>query len=405
MSKAPNPSHHMSDFDLSRTGPLDGIRVLDMSRLVAGNMATLVLADYGADVIKIEHPDKGDDLRRWLVDDIDVYWKIYSRNKRSLAVDIRRNPGREVFEKLLATSHVLVENFVPGTLEKWGLSPDELHAMNPKLVILRISGWGQTGPYREKPGFGTLVEAMSGYASLNGWADRPPLLPPLAMADMVAGLYGASAVMAAVRVAETGKGQGQVIDLSLFEPIFSLISSEALRYHVSGKVTPRTGNQASHTAPRNIYECADGRFLALSGSMQSMAERIFDAIGRPELKTHPSFATNAARVRNREELNRIIGDFIGSRDLAGNLALFEGLGVTVAPVLGMDDILVNPYVNERGVVTRLPDEELGPIPMHNIVPRLSRTPGVFRRPAPKLGEHSQEILEEIGWAETGVGAK
>ncbi|WP_132960200.1 CoA transferase [Rhizobium sp. BK251] len=395
----------MDHFDPSRKGPLEGIRVLDMSRLVAGNMATLVLADYGADVIKIEHPDKGDDLRRWLVDDVDVYWKIYSRNKRSMTLDVRRDPDRHVFERLLETSQVLVENFVPGTLEKWGLSPETLHAMNPNLVILRISGWGQTGSYREKPGFGTLVEAMSGYASLNGWPDRPPLLPPLAMADMVAGLYGASATMAAVRVVETGKGQGQVIDLSLFEPIFSLIASEALRYHLSGSVTARAGNQASHTAPRNIYECADGKFLALSGSMQSMAERIFDTIGRPELKTHPSFATNDARVCNRDELDRILADFIGSRDLAGNLTLFEGAGVTVAPVLDMGGLLVNPYVNERGVVVSMPDEELGPIPMHNIVPRLSHTPGVFRRPAPRLGEHSREILDEIGWSETGEPMK
>jgi crotonobetainyl-CoA:carnitine CoA-transferase CaiB-like acyl-CoA transferase len=401
MSETP----HRDAFDASRKGPLDGIRVLDMSRLVAGNMTTLILADFGADVIKVEHPEKGDDLRRWLVDDTDVYWKIYSRNKRSLALDVRSPAGRPAFERLVATSRVLVENFVPGTLEKWGLGPDELHRINPDLVILRISGWGQTGPYREKPGFGTLVEAMSGYASLNGWADRPPLLPPLAMADMVAGLYGASAVLAAVRVIETGGGSGQVIDLSLFEPIFSLISSEALRYHVSGELTPRTGNQASHTAPRNVYECRDGGFIALSGSMQSMAERIFEAIGRPELKCDPLFVTNGARVRNRDALNRVIGDFIRERDLAGNLALFEAAGVTVAPVLDMAGVLADRYVSERGVITHLPDTELGSIPMHSIVPRLSGTPGGFRRPAPKLGEHSEEILAEIGWPEPQVGAK
>jgi crotonobetainyl-CoA:carnitine CoA-transferase CaiB-like acyl-CoA transferase len=393
------------EFDASRKGPLDGIRVLDMSRLVAGNMTTLVLADFGADVIKVEHPEKGDDLRRWLVDDTDVYWKVYSRNKRSLALDVRSPSGRPAFERLVATSRVLVENFVPGTLEKWGLGPDELHRINPDLVILRISGWGQTGPYREKPGFGTLVEAMSGYASLNGWADRPPLLPPLAMADMVAGLYGASAVLAAVRVIETGGGPGQVIDLSLFEPIFSLISSEALRYHVSGALTPRTGNQASHTAPRNVYECRDGGFIALSGSMQSMAERIFEAIGRPELKRDPLFVTNGARVRNRDALNEVIGDFIRQRDLEGNLALFEAAGVTVAPVLDMAGVLADRYVSERGVITHLPDADLGSIPMHSIVPRLSGTPGCFRRPAPKLGEHSEEILAEIGWPEPQVGAK
>ena len=290
-------------FDETRAGPLAGVRVLDMSRLVAGNMATLLLADYGADVIKIERPDRGDDLRHWRVDDLDLYWKVYARNKRSLALDVSKGEGREIFPRLVRQSQVLVENFTPGTLERWGYSPQHLHEIRPGLVILRISGWGQTGPLRDKPGFGTLVEARSGYASLNGWADRPPLLPPLAMADMVAGLYGCSAVLAALRVVEAG-GRGQVIDLSLFEPIFSLISSEALRYHVSGNLTPRTGNQASHTAPRNVYACADGGFVALSGSMQSMAERIFDTIGRPELKHDPRYATNDARVQNRDETRR-----------------------------------------------------------------------------------------------------
>jgi crotonobetainyl-CoA:carnitine CoA-transferase CaiB-like acyl-CoA transferase len=390
------------DFDETAKGPLDGVRVLDMSRLVAGNMATLLLADYGADVIKIERPGRGDDLRHWLVDDLDVYWKIYARNKRSIALDVSKGEGRKIFPRLVRQSHVLVENFVPGTLERWGYSPEALHEINPGLIVLRVSGWGQTGSYREKPGFGTLVEAMSGYASLNGWADRPPLLPPLAMADMVAGLYGSSAVLAALRVVERAGGRGQVIDLSLFEPIFSLISSEALRYHVSGKITPRTGNQASHTAPRNVYECADGGFIALSGSMQSMAERIFDTIRRPELKHDPLYATNDARVRNRASLDAIIGAFIAERGCAENIELFEKAGVTVAPVLDMAGVLASQYVRERGVIASVPDEDLGRIPMHEAVPRFSDTPGVLRRPAPRLGQHTAEILAEIGWEMAGA---
>lgn len=386
---------HTESYDASRAGPLQGVRVLDLSRLVAGNMASLQLADFGADVIKIEHPEKGDDLRRWRVDGTDVYWKIYGRNKRSVALNIREDEGRESFLALVRSAHVLMENFLPGTLEKWDLSPSQLHEINPKLIILRISGWGQTGPFRNKPGFGTLVEAMSGYASLNGWDDRPPLLPPLAMADMIAGIYGANAVLCALRAIETGGGTGQVVDLSLLEPIFSLISSEALRFQISGELTPRSGNQASHTAPRNVYACRDGRFLALSGSMQSMAERVFDTIGRSELKTDPKFATNDARVTNRDELNEIIGTFVQARDLDENLALFEGAGVTVAPVLDMRDVLHNEYINGRGVIAHLPDETFGSIPMHNIVPRLSKTPGHFRRPAPKLGEHTGEVLDEV----------
>ncbi len=382
-------------FDATNRGPLDGVRVIDLSRLVAGNMATLQLADYGADVIKIEHPRKGDDLRNWRADGVATFWKVYGRNKRSIAVDIRKGEGRDIFRRLIESAAVLVENFVPGTLEKWGYGPDELHAFNPHLVILRISGWGQTGPWRDRPGFGTLVEAMSGYAHLNGFADRPPLLPPLALADMVAGLYGSFAVMTALRVVERG-GRGQVIDLSLFEPMLSLIASEAVKHRVAGEVTMRSGNQASHTAPRNVYVCADGGYLAMSGSMQSMAELILDTIGRPELKTDPRFRTNDDRVAHRDELDAIIGDHVGQRNLADNLAAFEKAGVPVAPVVSMADLMTHDYVLGRGALTELEDDELGSVPMHEIVPRMDRTPGTFRRPAPKLGEHTEEILAELG---------
>ncbi len=383
-------------FDETNRGPLDGVRVIDLSRLVAGNMATLQLADYGADVIKVEHPTKGDDLRNWRVEGIETFWKVYGRNKRSMALDIRKAEGRQVFMRLIESAAVLVENFVPGTLEKWGFAPETLHAVNPDLVILRISGWGQDGPYRDRPGFGTLVEAMSGYAHLNGFADRPPLLPPLALADMVAGLYGSFAVMTALRVAERG-GKGQVIDLSLFEPMLSLIASEAVKHRVTGAVTMRSGNQAPHTAPRNVYTCADGGFLAMSGSMQSMAERILDTIGRPELKSDPRFRTNDDRVANRDELDAIIGAHVAASSLADNLATFEAAGVTVAPVVSMADLMTHDYVLGRGALTELADAELGAVPMHEIVPRMDRTPGTFRRPAPTLGEHTDEILAELGF--------
>jgi len=382
-------------FDPTLKGPLEGIRVLDLSRLVAGNMATLLLGDYGADVIKIEHPEKGDDLRRWRAAGVETFWKIYGRNKRSLALDIRKGDGRKNFERLLTTADVLVENFVPGTLEKWGFGEAELLAINPDLVILRISGWGQTGPHRDRPGFGTLVEAMSGFAHLNGFPDRPPALPPLAMADMVAGLYGAFAVLAAVRVVESGRGTGQSIDLSLFEPMLSLVASEAVKHRVTGTVTMRSGNQAPHTAPRNVYQCADGGYIAVSGSMQSMAERILQTIGRPELVSDPRFATNDARVDNRDELDAIISGFTGARTLAETFATFEAAGVPCAPVYSMDQLVIDDYVIGRGAITELDDRDLGSIPMHEIVPRLGNTPGGFRYPAPRLGEHTEEILAEL----------
>lgn len=384
----------MKKFDPSQTGPLADVRVLDMSRLVAGNMLSAYLADFGADVIKIEREGTGDDLRNWREAGWDIYWKVYGRNKRSLVLDLKDTEGMGTFKKLVQHSQVLIENFVPGGLEKIGLAPDILLALNPALVIVRVSGWGQTGPYSHKPGFGTLVEAMSGFAHLNGYPDRPPVLPPLALADMIAGVYGAAGVLTALRVAEK-EGRGQVIDLSLFEPIFSVISSEAAKYKVTGEATMRAGNQSTHTAPRNIYACSDSKFVAMSGSMQSMAMKIFDTMGRPDLKTDPKFATNDARVVNRDELDQLIGAYIGARTQQENLDIFEAAGVTVGPVCSVADLMDHPFVTGREAIVELEDRDLGSLPMHNVVPRLSETPGSFRRPAPKLGEHTQEILNEL----------
>jgi len=384
----------LKDFDDSKTGPLHDVRVIDMSRLVAGNMLSVYLADFGADVIKVERPGVGDDLRNWREQGHDIYWKVYGRNKRSMVLDLKTETGLNDFKALVATAQVLIENFVPGGLEKMGLSPETLLAINPALLVVRVSGWGQTGPYRDKPGFGTLVEAMSGFAHLNGFADKPPALPPLALADMIAGVYGAAGVLTALRVAEK-TGQGQVIDLSLFEPIFSVISSEAAKYQATGTVSMRAGNQSSHTAPRNLYRCQDDFYISMSGSMQAMAMQILDAIGRPELKQDPRFIDNDARVKNRTALDGIIAAFVGARTQAENLAIFEKAGVTAGPVYSVAELMDHPYIVGREAIVNLPDESLGQVPMHNIVPRLSHTPGQFRRPAPKLGEHTTEILKEI----------
>ncbi len=383
----------MIKFDPQTAGPLAGVRVLDLSRLVAGNMLSLYLADFGADVIKVERQE-GDDLRRWREGGHEIYWKVYGRNKRSLVLDLKSAEGLANFRKLVRHAQILVENFVPGGLEKMGLAPEDLLVLNPALVIARISGWGQTGPYRHKPGFGTLVEAMSGFAYLNGFPDRPPALPPLALADMIAGVYGAAGVLTALRVAER-EGKGQVVDLSLFEPIFSFIASEAAKTRLTGSATLRSGNQSTHTAPRNVYATGDGGYVALSGSMQSMAMRILDTIGRPELKDDPRFATNEGRVAHRDLLDAIIGGFIAARSTAQNLALFESAGVTVGPVCSMADLLEHPYTQGREVIVEVEDADMGSLPMHNIVPRLSGSPGGFRRCAPALGEHTAEILAEL----------
>jgi crotonobetainyl-CoA:carnitine CoA-transferase CaiB-like acyl-CoA transferase len=381
--------------ETDRPGPLHDVRILDLSRLVAGNMVTHVLADLGADVIKVEHPDRGDDLRRWRVNDVEVFWKTYSRNKRSIALDLKRGEDLEILKRLVSTAQALVENFVPGTLERMGLAPDELLKANPRLVIVRLSGWGQTGPYRDRPGFGTLVEAMSGYADLNGFPDSPPCLPPFALADMVAGLYAAVGLLTGLRHVEVGGGHGQVVDISLFEPIFSLISVTAGEFALTGVPMRRNGNQSNHAAPRNLYRCSDGLYVALSGSMQSMAERIFHTIGRPDLIEDPRFRTNDDRLANRDALDAIIGDFISRRGRKENLALFAGAGVTAGPVHSVPELIGHPYVVGRQVMVEIEDEA-GPLPTHNVVTRLSRTPGSIHRNAPAIGEDTEAILRELG---------
>jgi crotonobetainyl-CoA:carnitine CoA-transferase CaiB-like acyl-CoA transferase len=383
-------------FEPEARCPLDGVRVVDMSRLVSGNMASLQLADFGAEVIKIEDPRRGDPLRTWQTNGISVHWKVYSRNKKSVALSLREPRGRELFFELIATSQVLIENFRPGTLEVMGLAPEILHRRNPGLIILRISGWGQDGPYRDRPGFGTLVESMSGYASRTGFPDREPALPPTALADMVAGLYGAFAVMVALREVETKGGMGQVIDLPLLDPLFSFIATEAGIYRLTGEVRERTGSRSETTSPRNVFRTNDGRYIGISASIQAMAERLFRAIGREDMITDPRFRTNSDRVKNADACEAPIVAFIGARTLTENMAAFERAEVTAAPVYDIDQFIADPHVTTREILVDLPDADMGRLPMHNVIPRLSDTPGRFRRPAPQLGEHTAEILRELG---------
>ncbi len=374
--------------------PLDGLRVLDLSRLVAGNMLSLQLADFGAEVIKLE-PSRGDPLRHWTDEGVSPYWKVYGRNKKSIRIDLKTDDGKAAFHKLLKTSHVLIESFRPGVMEALGFDPETVLAINPKIVFVRVSGWGQTGPYKRKPGFGSLMEAMSGFAAKNGFADKPPALPNMALADMVAGLSGAFAVMVALREAEKESGAGQVIDLSLLEPLHSILGPDAAQYKITGEVPPRSGNRASITAPRNVYKSSDGKWVALTGSTQDMARRLFAAIGRPEMIDDPKFKDNAARLDHVDELDEIIQDFIGGKTLAENLAFFEKAQVTVGPVYDPPDFAADAHVLARGVLVEVPDSDLKSVPMHDVVPRLSRTPGAIRRKAPDLGADEAEILGKL----------
>jgi crotonobetainyl-CoA:carnitine CoA-transferase CaiB-like acyl-CoA transferase len=379
-----------TSFDPNFTGMLSGLRVVDLSRVVAGNMLTLQLADHGADVIKVEPLPNGDPLRAWKDNGHSIFWKVYARNKRGLALDFRAAGAVDILRRLADRADVLVEGFRPGVLEQLGLAPDELHATNPRLIVVRVSGFGQTGPYAPRPGFGTLVEAMSGFAARNGFADREPVLPPLALADMVAGLYGAFATISAVRACERSAAPGQVIDLSLLEPIISILGPEAASYAVTGTVKPRAGSGSNTSAPRNVYRTSDGKWIALSGSIQVMAERVFRLVGREDMVDDPRFKDNTARVAQR------------SREEA--LKEFAAAAITAAPVYDIADLVADPHIVARDTFEELPDADLGWVPMHAPLPRLSATPGGYRLPAPRLGEHSRDILTELSYPETEIEA-
>src|SRR5215213_8481073 len=356
-------SLHEKSFDPGAC-PLDGIRVVDLSRLIAGNAVSSQLADFGADIIKIEDPVKGDPLRAWQSGGVSFHWKLYARNKKSVALSLRQPKGRELLLDLAASSEVLIENFRPGTLEKMGLGPDVLHARNPRLVVVRVSGWRQSGPYRDRPGFGTLVESMSGYAARTGFADREPVLPPTALADMVAGLYGAFAVMVALRRVEVEGGEGQVIDLPLLDPLFSFIATEAPIYKLTGQIRPRTGSRSETTSPRNVFRTKDDRYIGISASIQAMSERLFRAIGRADMLADPRFRTNSDRVRHAAECEAPIVEFIAARTLDENMAAFAASEVTAAPVYDIDQFLADPHVRAREIVVDAPDPDLGHIAMH-----------------------------------------
>ena len=385
----------MKPYESDARCPLDGVRVLDLSRLVAGNTLTQVLGDFGAEIIKVE-PPAGDTLRAWQTNGVATNWKLYARNKKSLCLELRKPEARKLLLNLLPTAAIFIESFRPGTLEEMGLAPAGLLERNPKLVIVRISGWGQDGPYRRRPGFGTLVEGMSGFASFNGFADREPVLPPMYLADTVAGLYGAAGAMIALRAVERNGGRGQVIDLPLLDPLFAVLGPQAANYRLSGKVKPRTGSRSTNAAPRNAYRCRDGRYVGLSASTQKMAERVFRSIGRADLVDNPRYRTNADRVRHAEELDAIIGAFVAERTQAENVAFFERAEVTIGPIYDISQIVEDPHVRERELIADYPDPDMGAVPMHHVVPRLYGTPGAIRTPAPRLGEHNRALLAEIG---------
>src|SRR5205814_6693827 len=326
------------------SGALAGLRVVDCSRLIAGGVLATVLADHGADVVKVENPRSGDPLRTWLRERGELWWKVYARGKRAVTLNLTHPRGQALLRRLVREADVLIENYVPGTFEKWGLGWDVLSADNPRLVFARVSGWGQDGPYRDRPGFGTMVEAMSGFAAATGPADRPPTLPSFPMADMVAALAGAAAVLAALRHRDQVSGRGQMIDVSLYEPLLSVLGPAAAEYALDGTVRTRHGNQSDNASPRGTYRTRDGKWVALSASTPASARALLGGLGLGEMLEDPRFSTNDARVAHNDLVDAALARTIGGRTLDEMLHLFKTLDLTAAPVYDIADITKDAHV-------------------------------------------------------------
>ncbi|MFJ8646697.1 CaiB/BaiF CoA transferase family protein [Streptomyces sp. NPDC093546] len=385
--------------------PLRGLRVLDLATLFAGPLAATMLGDFGADVIKIEHPRKPDPSRGHgpAKDGVGLWWKLLGRNKRTLTLDLSTPGGRTTLLRLAATADVVVENFRPGTLERWGLGWPELSAANDRLVLARVTGFGQTGPYAHRPGFGTLAEAMSGFAAITGEPDGPPTLPPFGLADSIAALATAYAVMTALH-ARTATGRGQVVDMAIIEPILTVLGPQPLWYDQLGYVQPRTGNRSRNNAPRNTYRTADGSWLAVSTSAQSVAERVMRLVGRPDLIDEPWFAEGTTRADHADELDEAVGGWIARHTREEAMAAFEKAEAAIAPVYDIRDVMEDPQYRALETITEVPDPELGPIRMQNILFRLSETPGSIRWSGRPHGADTDAVLGELGLSTAEITA-
>jgi crotonobetainyl-CoA:carnitine CoA-transferase CaiB-like acyl-CoA transferase len=381
-------------------GPLDGLRVLDACQLFAGPMIATVLGDFGAEVIKLEHPS-GDALRTtgYQKDGVGLWWKVISRNKKCVTLDFHHPEGVELFKRLAADADVVLEGFRPGTMERWGLGWDVLHELNPQLVMVRVSGFGQTGPYASRPGFGTLAEALSGFAHLVGPADGPPSLPPFGLGDGVAAMVGAWATAFALYARDVRGGQGQMVDLSLYEGLMFIVGPHVTYYEQLGTVDTRTGNRTPLNAPRNLYESSDGKWVAISATGSNTPRRMLELVGHPEVADETWFPSARGRAEHSDLLDELISAWIGLRTREEVIAACEAIGAAVAPVYDAADIAADPHFRARSLID-VDDADLGSLRMQDVLARLSGTPGAVRWTGPALGAHNEEIYgERLGLAE------
>jgi formyl-CoA transferase len=393
-------------------GPLAGLKVIELGQLIAGPFAARTLADFGAEVIKIEPPGAGDPLRNWrlMKDGTSVWWQVQSRNKRSLALDLREPEAQAVVRKLAAEADVLIENFRPGAMEGWGLGPDELLAANPGLVMLRISGYGQTGPYRDRPGFGVVAEAMGGLRHLTGEPGRVPVRVGVSIGDTLASLHGVIGVLMAMQhrhatvSAEHPKGRGQVIDVALYEAVFNCMESLLPEYGAFGAVREAAGSALPGIAPTNAYRCADGGYAIVAGNGDSIFRRLMACIGRPDLAADPALAGNTGRVAQVEMLDAAIGDWAAQRTVAEVLAALEAANVPAGRIYTIADIAADPHYAARGMLQQVQMADGSALPVPGFVPKLSLTPASHRHNAPAVGADTDAVLREVGLSEEQIAA-